>query len=89
MADGAVVLEDLLGEDLLGLMAVDADTGQRGWTLRDGSGVASSPMADTGVVYFADTAGRLTAVDAATGDAVELTGRPVRDPHLTVYQAGA
>lgn len=56
-------------EDLFGLVAVDADTGQRRWTLRDDSGIEASPVAGTGVVYFADSAGCLTAVDAATGEA--------------------
>ncbi len=64
MADGAVYVLDRF----FGLVAVDADSGQRRWTLRDDSGIASSPVAGVGVVYFADNAGCLTAVDAATGD---------------------
>ncbi|WP_123974719.1 PQQ-binding-like beta-propeller repeat protein [Streptomyces sp. Ag109_O5-1] len=64
MADGAVYVL----QDFFDLVAVDAGTGERRWTLRSDSGIASSPVADAGVVYFADTAGYLTAVDAATGD---------------------
>lgn len=64
LADGTVYVLD----DLFGLAAIDADTGQRRWTLRVDAGIGTSPVAGDGVVYFADTVGCLTAVDAATGE---------------------
>ncbi|WP_123971979.1 PQQ-binding-like beta-propeller repeat protein [Streptomyces sp. Ag109_O5-1] len=55
IADGAVYVLD----DLFDLVAVDADTGQRRWTLPNDSPIEASPVVGTGVVYFADSAGPL------------------------------
>ncbi|MEW2306807.1 PQQ-binding-like beta-propeller repeat protein, partial [Streptomyces sp. NPDC006655] len=63
IADGAVYVLD----DLFDLVAVDADTGQRRWTLPNDSPIEASPVAGTGVVYFAERV-------AAGGGAMELRG---------------
>lgn len=64
LSDGTVYVND----GLLRLAAIDADTGQRRWTLKHDAAIELSPVADAGAVYFTDLYGHLTVVDAASGE---------------------
>ncbi|MFB6191705.1 MAG: PQQ-binding-like beta-propeller repeat protein [Haloarculaceae archaeon] len=70
------------------LYAFDLATGERRWRTSIGDAIGSSPVYYNGIVYiaveYAEPSGSVAALDAATGEAHWVDGRPTDHPHSTI-----
>lgn len=91
VADGTVVAATSSGN----VHAVDAESGERQWTVRTGGGIQSGPVIVDGTVYAANYTGTVLALDVATGERLwtaETDARvetPLAATGDTVYAADA